>query len=1048
MNKSIKKFFAAVAGVAMAVGVVAGATSLNRMARPVYATNSVLNLNNLGSGFTNTSSSNHTGTFTVSGYSFAYYGKKQGNAAFVPKSADSGYFYNTTAIPGDIVSLTITTSDTAAGSAGYAVAYSSSSISSRYTTGGTSQTLNASTTSSAYTCSVSGARYFCVYMSNAKNGQVLNLSITYSNGGGGGNSSSTSQAPASSSSVLPSSSSLVESSVSVNLSKTSLILDMNGLTSGTLVATANVTGSATAGLTAASDDTSVVTVSTETPTSGTAFTLTAQSVGTAHITVASSWNPEVYATCEITVVDTTPRLANFKKVDSLVSGQKVLITTIVDGDYYLLSSATSTGDAPAAVSCTYDALHDRLRNVDAYMAFTVSGNSEAWQFTNTRGNYLYVSGNDNNRIRVGDTSHSFTATETDNGYYVKSNSYTRYLGVYNKADWRCYNSRTASNYKGTDNEYNCDWISFWVETKPVQTITGANSAYTDETVTLTSSAASPTWSIVAGDTTAAGAAITSAGIVSVTGPGTVKVKASHDDYDDAYKIITFTVRPVLPFVEPNKTETSGYTGQNETLSFTFGNFTSSISIESDDTSIVTVNTPSINGTSGTVQINFIAGGTANVVFKDGANEVESVAITVYESTVTISGLPSTSSVFINQTINLGSTISVSTTGSCSNGVTWESEDDNIAEVSSTGVVTGKALGTVDITVTSSSYPSATMTCSVTVVRTSFTSADSFQDGHKYIIAAVGYSNPNELYYLPAGTEIVDSNPSATQIISMANLTKADAWTASVDDSDHIVFSNEYEGNTYYLTATNAAQGISISDSNSGYWVLDGTGLKYNDGGTRHLGVYNNSSFRYYSSLGSGAVYANVFYEYVPSPKEKVEILDTQTSLAYRYQKDGEDNFTYSDIVMRFGAEISKDLWNELDTDSHEITGFGVILMDGEAVKNANDVADAMTYMALSTVSEDLGTYLAIDYFVPIANMNEKIGSTANSYFWNLRVTVDESEMDKMYTAVAYIKVGDEYVLMNFARESVETLALDYLVNRNCNETTADGSLQNIVDNAA
>ena len=40
-----------------------------------------------------------------------------------------------------------------------------------------------------------------------------------------------------------------------------------------------------------------------------------------------------------------------------------------------------------------------------------------------------------------------------------------------------------------------------------------------------------------------------------------------------------------------------------------------------------------------------------------------------------------------------------------------------------------------------------------------------------------------------------------------------------------------------------------------------------------------------------------------------------------------------------------------------------------------------------------------------------------------------------------------YVAMRVARESVETLALDYLVNRGCDETTADGSLQAIVDNA-
>jgi hypothetical protein len=80
-------------------------------------------------------------------------------------------------------------------------------------------------------------------------------------------------------------------------------------------------------------------------------------------------------------------------------------------------------------------------------------------------------------------------------------------------------------------------------------------------------------------------------------------------------------------------------------------------------------------------------------------------------------------------------------------------------------------------------------------------------------------------------------------------------------------------------------------------------------------------------------------------------------------------------------------------------------------------------------------------------MASTIGEDANNYFWNLRWAIDEANMDKMYSAVAYIKVGDEYVLMNMARESVETLALDYLTNRGCNGTTAEGSLQAIVDNA-
>ena len=187
------------AAFALAISGCASATNLVRR-NPFRANNETISLTNLGTNISSTSTSNHNGTFTASGYTFAYFGKKQGSAVFVPKQADNGYFYNTTAMPGDIESIVITTNTGAAGSAGYAIAFSATAISGKYTTGGISQTLGADATSEAYECSVSGAKYFCIYMSNTKNGQVLNLSITCSSSGGSSSSSSSSEPSSSSSS--------------------------------------------------------------------------------------------------------------------------------------------------------------------------------------------------------------------------------------------------------------------------------------------------------------------------------------------------------------------------------------------------------------------------------------------------------------------------------------------------------------------------------------------------------------------------------------------------------------------------------------------------------------------------------------------------------------------------------------------------------------------------------------------------------------------------------------------------------------------------------
>ena len=60
---------------------------------------------------------------------------------------------------------------------------------------------------------------------------------------------------------------------------------------------------------------------------------------------------------------------------------------------------------------------------------------------------------------------------------------------------------------------------------------------------------------------------------------------------------------------------------------------------------------------------------------------------------------------------------------------------------------------------------------------------------------------------------------------------------------------------------------------------------------------------------------------------------------------------------------------------------------------------------------------------------------------NDQYNIFQNEFENNIFIYNNIKVEDEYVLMNMARESVETLALDYLTNRGSNENTAEGSLQ-------
>lgn len=250
-----------------------------------------------------------------------------------------------------------------------------------------------------------------------------------------------------------------------------------------------------------------------------------------------------------------------------------------------------------------------------------------------------------------------------------------------------------------------------------QTITAsADSAYSDETITLTTNATSASWTITANT---AGATISPASgkttTITPTSAGSVTVQAVASGYTTVSKTVSFTERPQSAYITLAKNSTSGYTGQNETISFTYGNLDGTLGVQSSNTSAVTVDTPTYSAGSGSVKINFVGAGTnVPVYFKDGSTTLATLSVTITASTVTITGLPSTSDAYIGRTLNLGSTITVTATGSYSDSVTWESDDESIATVTSAGVVSGVSSGSVDITVTSVSDGSVSMTCTVSV----------------------------------------------------------------------------------------------------------------------------------------------------------------------------------------------------------------------------------------------------------------------------------------------------------------------------------------------
>lgn len=155
---------------------------------------------------------------------------------------------------------------------------------------------------------------------------------------------------------------------------------------------------------------------------------------------------------------------------------------------------------------------------------------------------------------------------------------------------------------------------------------------------------------------------------------------------------------------------------------------------------------------------------------------------------------------------------------------------------------------------------------------------------------------------------------------------------------------------------------------------------------------------------------------------------------------GTTTYEYSNTCIRFGAVIEKTLWSDLDTDNHLIEGFGVVIANGDIINNNEDFIDAVDVATSSIVSTDLSTEVAVDYFVPIANISV-IAETEDTYFWNLRQSV--ADLKQTYAAAAYIKVDGECIYLKYAKYSAKTLAADYINTRGYAKTAVGGSLANL-----
>ncbi|MBR1487907.1 MAG: FimB/Mfa2 family fimbrial subunit [Bacteroidales bacterium] len=172
--------------------------------------------------------------------------------------------------------------------------------------------------------------------------------------------------------------------------------------------------------------------------------ITAVAAGTATITVnvaATEATMANSATCTVTVNAAGSTTVWVKKsLSSLVDGDVFVLTSVKEGEtYYAMSNGNGTTSAPAAIEVTVS--EDKLSaSPDVTLQWVAGVNNSGIVFYvgAEKKEWLYCI-NNNNGLRVGTgDGNIFTINESD-GYLLNS-AQTRYVGVYNKQDWRSYTS--------------------------------------------------------------------------------------------------------------------------------------------------------------------------------------------------------------------------------------------------------------------------------------------------------------------------------------------------------------------------------------------------------------------------------------------------------------------------------------------------------------------------------------------------------------------------------------------------------------------------------
>ena len=191
----------------------------------------------------------------------------------------------------------------------------------------------------------------------------------------------------------------------------------------------------------------------------------------------------------------------------------------------------------------------------------------------------------------------------------------------------------------------------------------------------------------------------------------------------------------------------------------------------------------------------------------------------------------------------------------------------------------------------------------------------------------------------------------------------------------------------------------------------------------------------------------------PAINELEERTLTRPSLSLSYEKDG-NNFTFSDVTIRFRAIIAKSLLQTIDGNNENVQGYGVLLTTEEYLAGAdlksfvNQVIGPDGEPTSGIDNVNVKDYRSSNR-IPTSYTTEQFGGISEeSYIWNLRkyVGTTTEALTTRYVAVAYlITKNNGAIFLSQATASVKSLAQRMLDNGQCDEQSYDGAIKYLAD---